>query len=213
MLSFLLAFLIVVRVFARSRTDTALGVLALPQQLGVINRKRSRPRLDASDRLFWVLLRQLWSRWAEAHYRKPRHRRRLASCRFPSLLALEVPAARWPTENHRRNSRPDPAPGTRKSGLGCSKIHGELRKLGFRSPKGAWHDIYGLWCAGAIRAKRGLGFFLRNHREAIVGLELFTVPTVTFRVLYCLFVIGHGRRRILHFNVTRHPSADSVVQQ
>ena len=77
MLSFLLAFLIVVRVFARSRTDTALGVLALPQQLGVINRKRSRPRLDASDRLFWVLLRQLWSRWAEAHYCKPRHHRRL----------------------------------------------------------------------------------------------------------------------------------------
>ena len=41
----------------------------------------------------------------------------------------------------------------------------------------------------------------------------FTVPTATFRVLYCLFVIEHGRRRILHFNVTRHPSADWVVQQ
>ena len=39
------------------------------------------------------------------------------------------------------------------------------------------------------------------------------MPTVTFRVLYCLFVIGHGRRRILPFNVTRHPSADWVVQQ
>ena len=55
--------------------------------------------------------------------------------------------------------------------------------------------------------------FLRNHREAIVGLDFFTVPTTTFRVLYCLFVIEHGRRRILHFNVTRHPSAEWVVQQ
>jgi hypothetical protein len=55
--------------------------------------------------------------------------------------------------------------------------------------------------------------FLRNHREAIVALDLFTVPTATFRVLYCLFVIEHGRRRIPHFNVTRHPSADWVVQQ
>ena len=73
--------------------------------------------------------------------------------------------------------------------------------------------MYGLWCAGAIRAKSGLSFFLRNHREAIVGLDLFTVPTATFRVSYCLFVIEHGRRRILHFNVTRHPSADWVVQQ
>ena len=97
----------------------------------MLKRKRSRPRSGASDRLFWVLLRQLWSRWAEAHHCKPRHRRRLAWCRFPPLLALEVPAARWPTENQRGNSRPDPAPGTRKSGLGSSKIHGELQKLGF----------------------------------------------------------------------------------
>ena len=55
--------------------------------------------------------------------------------------------------------------------------------------------------------------FLRNHRKAIVALDLFTVPTATFRVLYCLFVIEHGRRKILHCNVTRHPSADWVVQQ
>ena len=53
--------------------------------------------------------------------------------------------------------------------------------------------------------------FLRNHREAIVAFDLFTVPTATFRVLYCFFV-EHGRRKILHFNVTRHPSADWVVQ-
>ena len=106
-------------------------MLALRQQLGVLKRKRSRPRLDASDRLFWVLLLQLWSRWAEAHHCKPRHRRRLASCRSPPLLALEVPAARWPTEKQGGNSRPDPAPGTRKSGLGRFKIHGELQKLGF----------------------------------------------------------------------------------
>jgi putative transposase len=39
------------------------------------------------------------------------------------------------------------------------------------------------------------------------------VPTATFRMLYCFFVIEHGRRRILHFNVTRQPSADWVVQQ
>jgi hypothetical protein len=57
--------LIVVRVFVRSRTGTGLEVLALRQQLGVLKRKRPRPRLGASDRLVWVLLRRLWSRWAE----------------------------------------------------------------------------------------------------------------------------------------------------
>ena len=55
--------------------------------------------------------------------------------------------------------------------------------------------------------------FLRNHREAIVAFDFFTVPTVTFRVLYCFFVIEHGRRQILHFNVTGQPSSDWVVQQ
>ena len=44
-------------------------------------------------------------------------------------------------------------------------------------------------------------------------MDFFTVPTITFGVLYCFFVIGHDRRRILHFNVTRHPTSLWVVQQ
>ena len=47
----------------------------------------------------------------------------------------------------------------------------------------------------------------------IVALDFFTVPTVTFQLLYCFFVIEHGRRKILHFNVTQHPTAEWVVQQ
>ena len=60
--------------------------------------------------------------------------------------------------------------------------------------------------------KRWLAF-LQNHREVIVAFDFFTVPTVTFQLLYCFFVIEHGRRKILHFNVTRHPTAEWVVQQ
>ena len=55
--------------------------------------------------------------------------------------------------------------------------------------------------------------FLRNHRDAIAAMDFFTVPTLTFGVLYCFFVIGHERRKILHFNVTRNPHALWVVQQ
>src|SRR4029077_8257050 len=55
--------------------------------------------------------------------------------------------------------------------------------------------------------------FLRNHREAIAAMDFFTVPTLTFGVLYCFFVIGHDRRKILHFNATRNPNALWVVQQ
>lgn len=60
--------------------------------------------------------------------------------------------------------------------------------------------------------KRWLAF-LRNHREAIAAMDFFTVPTLTFGVLYCFFIIGHDRRRILHFNVTRHPTSPWIAQQ
>ena len=55
--------------------------------------------------------------------------------------------------------------------------------------------------------------FLSNHREAIAAMDFFTVPTVAFGVLYCFFVISHGRRRILRCNVTKHPSSEWVSQQ
>ena len=60
---------------------------------------------------------------------------------------------------------------------------------------------------------QGLWRFLTNHREVIVAFDFFTVPTVTFKLLYCFFVIEHGRRKILHYNVTSHPNAEWVVQQ
>jgi len=44
-------------------------------------------------------------------------------------------------------------------------------------------------------------------------MDFFTVPTITFGVLYCFFIIGHGRRRIVHFNVTSHPTAGWIIQQ
>jgi putative transposase len=49
--------------------------------------------------------------------------------------------------------------------------------------------------------------FLKNHREVMAAMDFFEVPTATFRVLYGFFVIGHGRRRILHFNATEHPTS------
>jgi transposase InsO family protein len=95
---------------------------------------------------------------------------------------------------------------------GAPKIHGELLKLGFQISE----RTVARYLRGAKRrgdpTKRWLTF-LANHREVIVGMDFFTVPTVTFRLLYCFFVIEHGRRRILHFNVTPHPTGEWVTQQ
>ena len=95
---------------------------------------------------------------------------------------------------------------------GAPRIHGELLKLGFDLSERS----VSRWMQQAPRAsdvgKRWLTF-LRNHREAIAAIDFFTVPTLTFGVLHCFFVIGHDRRKILHFNVTRNPNALWVVQQ
>jgi hypothetical protein len=55
--------------------------------------------------------------------------------------------------------------------------------------------------------------FLQNHREVIVAFDFFTVPTLTFRMLYCFFVIEHEGRKILHYNVTQHQTSEWIVQQ
>ena len=55
--------------------------------------------------------------------------------------------------------------------------------------------------------------FVRNHAEAIVACDFFTVATATFKVLYVFVVVEHATRRILHFNVTQHPTSDWVLQQ
>src|SRR5271154_6212385 len=95
---------------------------------------------------------------------------------------------------------------------GSPRIHGELKMLGFDVSE----RTVLRWMRKAPRdpepAKRWVAF-LNNHREAIAAMDFFTVPTLTFGVLYCFFVIAHNRRRILHFNVTRHPTSEWVAQQ
>jgi hypothetical protein len=62
---FILSILAVIRVFFRSRCDTALEILALRQQVAVLKRKRPRPALHSLDRLFWTTLRAVWYRWTD----------------------------------------------------------------------------------------------------------------------------------------------------
>jgi putative transposase len=103
--------------------------------------------------------------------------------------------------------------GGRQPNVGsAARIHGELTMLGFDLSE----RTVLRWMRRVPRnpepAKRWAAF-LNNHREAIAAMDFFTVPTLTFGVLHCFFVIAHERRRVLHFNVTRHPSSAWISQQ
>ena len=95
---------------------------------------------------------------------------------------------------------------------GAPRIHGELKMLGFDISE----RTVLRWMRKAPRdPKRAPSWksFLDNHRKAIAAMGRFTVPTLTFGVLTCFFVIAHGRRQVLLFNGTRHPTCAWVSQQ
>src|SRR6202158_2690005 len=195
----------------RSRAALDLELVALRHQVTVLRRQRpGRPRLFSTDRLLWTWLYQIWPQVlntivlvktapvVQCHrkgfrlswQRRSRHLgRRRVSREIRDLI--------------RQMSRANPL-------WGAPRIHGELLKLGIhigetsvskymlrqrKSPSQTWRT------------------FLDNHVQQLVSVDFFTVPTIRFQVLYVFLVLAHERRRILHFNVTAHPTAEWTAQQ
>lgn len=214
MIPYFIGALTFLNAFFRSRYSLGMEILALRQQLGILQRKHPRPRLRMRDRIFWILLRRLWPAWRNvlvivkpetvvAWHRAGfglfwRLRSRPKDLGRPRIDAeIRALIRRMLEENE---------------GWGAPRIHGELLKLGFDvSERTVCRYLRRLYPRG--QARKLWAAFLRNHRDAIVAMDFFTVPTLIFRVLYCFFVIQHGRRRIVHFNVTEHPTGPWIVQQ
>jgi hypothetical protein len=87
---------------------------------------------------------------------------------------------------------------------GASRIHGELLMLGFEV---AQSTVSKYMVRGGTPPSQSWKTFLRNHAQAIAAIDLFVVPTLTFERLFAFLVLGHGRRQLLWFEVTRHPTA------
>src|SRR4030095_5798447 len=155
---FILSMLAVLRVFFRSRSDTALEVLALRQQVAVLKRKRPRPVLKLYGPVVLdhpvPLLVPLEGR---SHHRHARHRNRLAPRWIPPLLALAIPPARRPANNYRRNPQSDSKHGLREPRLGSSQdpwrvAEARLRRVGTQCSPVSCEG----WSAGGRRPKGAL---------------------------------------------------------
>ena len=93
-----------------------------------------------------------------------------------------------------------------QDGWGAPRIHAELTKLGFIVSEMTVSRYLPRRPAEPDQVKRWVAF-LRNHKNDIVAMDLFTVPTASLKLLYGFFVIEHGRRHIVHFNATFHPTS------
>jgi len=185
--------------------------LALRQQLAVLRRSIRRPRLKPWDRLFWAWLSQCWAGWKGA----------LAIVSPVTVVGWHRMGFRlyWRWKSRGRPGRPRIDPEirqlirrmSRENPLwGAPRIQAELKLLG--------HDVAESTVAQyKVRATRPPSptwrSFLVNHVDCLASVDFFVVPTATFRLLYGFLVLRHDRRRVVHFNVTAHPTADWVARQ
>ena len=93
---------------------------------------------------------------------------------------------------------------------GAPKIHGELLKLGIDIGETSVSKYMVRRRQPPSQTWRA---FLENHMKSMVSVDFFTVPTVRFHILYVFLVLAHDRRRIIHFAVTAHPTAEWTAQQ
>ena len=195
-----------------SRAALAAENLAMRQQLAILRRRVKRPKLRRTDRLFWVLLSRAWAGW----------RSTLTIVEPETVLRWHRAGFRlfWRWKSRRRSvGRPKVEREIRdlvrrlcrrNSTWGAPRIQSELRLLGY--------DVSESTVAKYMRRRRKppsqtWRTFLENHVSDIAAVDFFTVPTVTFQVLYCFLVLRHERRRVVHFNVTESPTAAWTAQQ
>jgi transposase InsO family protein len=196
----------------RSRAALEAEILVLRQQI-IVLRRGKRPRLPfmATDKLVLGWVCRLF----------PNARDALAIVRPETVVRWHRAGFRcyWRWKSSRQQGRPVVSAEIRQliremsianPLWGAPRIHGELVKLGI--------DIGQTSVAKYMMPRRGppsQGWktFLRNHADGIAAMDLFVVPTVSFRLLYVLLIMGHGRRQILWLGVTAHPTAEWIANQ
>jgi putative transposase len=197
----------------RSRAALQAEILALRHQLLVLQRSNRKRRLQVRklDRAFWVLLSNLWSGWRSA----------LVIVKPATVIAWHRKGFRlyWTWKSHvrlgRRHIPKETRDLIRRMSIanplwGAPRIHGELLKLGI--------DVAQATAAKYMVRKpkppsQTWKTFLTNHLKEMVSTDFFVVPTVSFRLLFVFLVLSHERRRLIHFGVTYHPTAEWTSQQ
>jgi len=196
----------------KSHTQLHLEVLFLRKQLEIVARSLARLRIRPSDRFFVGTLTNLCDSWREVLLivqpetliRWHRQSFRLF-WRWKSRLEAgrpKIPQAQINLIKQMANENPL---------WGAPQIHGELLKLGFDISEST--GLRHMPKKAPKTSKQRWRTFLKNHSSQIVSVDFLVVPTITFHLLYVMVFLSHDRRRIIHFDVTAHPTARWCAQQ
>jgi putative transposase len=127
-----------------------------------------------------------------------------------ALLGVEESMPTRSARNRDRAPRADSADEPRQPSRGAPRIHGELLKLGLTVSQATVSKYIFRQRKPPSQTWRA---FLKNHAKDLIAVDFFTVPTATFRILFVLVVLSHDRWRLVHFNVTEHPTAGWTARQ
>jgi transposase InsO family protein len=196
----------------KSRRRLEAENLFLRHQLSIaLRRAPRRLRLSGSDRTLLVWMTRLWpSLLGAAQVVQPETILRWHRSGFKTF---------WRWKSRKRAGRPKIDRGLRdlirwmsreNPKWGASRIHGELLMLGFEV---AQSTVSKYMVQDGTPSSQSWKTFLRNHAQAIAAIDLCVVPTLTFERLFAFLVLGHGRRQLLWFEVTRHPTAEWLARQ
>jgi transposase InsO family protein len=196
----------------KSRRRLQAENLVLRHQLNILRQQASgRVRMSNADRLAFVWLYRLCPAVVDV----------VTIVRPETLIRWHRRGfkALWRWKSRSGGGRP-PVPGevrnliremSRVNGLwGAPRIHGELLKLGIEV---AQSTVAKYMIKRPRRPGQSWATFLRNHTDGIAAADLFVVPTIGFKLLYGLVILKHGRRRLIHYAVTAHPTAEWVARQ
>lgn len=196
----------------RERAALQLEILALRHQLGVLRRSVKRPKLTNADRLLWAWLRAAWNDWQSGIFIvKPSTVIGWHRMGFRLFWTWKIRGGKRGRPTVPKDVRNLIRTMSRENPLwGAPRIHGELLKLGIDIGETSVSKYMVRRRKPPSQTWRA---FLDNHVKSLVSVDFFLVPSIRFQILYVFLVLAHDRRRIVHFAVTAHPTAEWAAQQ
>ena len=215
---------VIIQILFKSKNHLVLETIELRQQLVIYQTKKEDSKnITDLTRSLLVALKRAWPKWMDSLIIvKPETVVYWQQRRFKKY---------WAEKSAKKNKPGRPSikleirelirrMASENLSWGAPRIYSELLMLGYTKKQVSQRTVSRYLKKIRVddpdnikKRRQQWKIFLKNHREYIMAMDFFTVPTISFKIIYVYFIIDHARRKIVHVNVTEHPTAEWVIQQ